>query len=69
MYYKLYAQYLDKNTLNQCARMSKPKHAEANKTEYEKYMKEIKDIALSNKNKRILSIQFFASHGYVIKGT
>ena len=32
-------------------------------------MKELKEISQSNPNKRILSIQFFASHGYVIFGT
>jgi len=46
-----------------------PKRAEANKAEYEKYMKELKEISQRNPNKRILSIQFFASHGYVIFGT
>jgi hypothetical protein len=32
-------------------------------------MKELKAISQANPNKRILSIQFFASHGYVIFGT
>jgi hypothetical protein len=32
-------------------------------------MEELKAMSQSNPNKRILSIQFFASHGYVIYGT
>jgi hypothetical protein len=67
--YKFYAKYLDKSTLKQCVLLSKPKRAEANKAEYEKYMRELKEISQSKPNKRILSIQFFASHGYVIFGT
>lgn len=52
-----------------CANMSWPRHLEPSRANYEQEIKDLKRLARANPQKRYLSIQFFASHGYLIDGT